>query len=159
MNTPQAQLLIQLLTQGDIAALGTLHKGEPAVSMVPYALWPQTGDWVIHVSRLATHTQDLQRHASVSLMVVGERQPGTPAQAVPRVSLAATAEVCPPESDAHAVAKAAYLARFPKSEPMFGFGDFSLVLLAPRSVRVVGGFAQAWSLTGEQYRQLMASVG
>jgi hypothetical protein len=39
---------------------------------------------------------------------------------------------------------------------MFGFGDFSLFLIEPDSVRVVGGFAQAWSLTRAQYLLAMS---
>ena len=38
MTPDQAQDLKQLLQQQDLAALGTLHRGEPFVSMVPYAL-------------------------------------------------------------------------------------------------------------------------
>ena len=58
----------------------------------------------------------------------------------------------------YAAARGAYLARFPDSEPMFGFGDFSLFLVEPSAVRGVAGFGQAWSLTGPQYRQFMAGT-
>ena len=157
MDITPSQILKQLLTQGEVASLGTLHKGEPAVSMVPYAVLAATGELVIHVSGLATHTQDMQRHAGVSVMVMGERLPDTPAQGVPRVTLAATAGFCPADHPQHDPAKAAYLQRFPSVEPLFGFSDFSLVLLSPRSARVVGGFAQAWSLTAVQVRQALAA--
>lgn len=156
MNASQAEALRHLLQGGEVAALGTLHNGEPAVSMVPYAILPGTGTIIIHVSRLATHTQDMQRHPGTSLMVMAPRALDTPVQGLARVSLGATAALCGPDAAAYAGSRAAFLAKFPTSEPMFGFGDFSLVTLTPRSVRFVGGFGQAWSATAAQYQHAMA---
>ena len=155
MDDPRFTLLRSLLHHQVIAALGTLHGGRPAVSMVPFVLSPDKA-LVIHVSRLATHTKDMERSPDVSLMVMAEREPSEMPQALARVSIAGRAEQCLPESAAYAAARQAYLSRFPESEPMFGFGDFSLVLIHPESVRVVGGFAQAWSLTRAQYLEAMA---
>ena len=53
-----------LLRQQDVAALGTLRRDEPFVSMVPYALLAD-GALVVHVSRLATHTRDMEEHPGV----------------------------------------------------------------------------------------------
>ena len=138
-----------------MAALGTLHQGEPFVSMAPYALLPG-GAFVVHVSRLATHTRDMERHAGVSLMVLGERTPDMPAQAVPRVTLQGEALPLARDGAEHGAAKQAYLARFPAAAEMFGFGDFQLFRIVPRAVRFVGGFAQAWSISGEDYARVMA---
>jgi putative heme iron utilization protein len=154
MQTDQAQRLRQLLNSQEIAALATLHQGEPAVSMVPYALLPGSGSLVIHVSRLATHTRDMQAHSGVSMLVLGERTPQMLAQELPRVSLQGQAHPCPPEAADYAPARQAYLARFPQSEEMFGFADFSLFLVVPRSLRFVGGFAQAGSMVAEDYVRL-----
>ena len=48
--------------------------------------------------------------------------------------------------------------RFPDTEPMFGFGDFSLFLIAPEAGRLVGGFAQARSLRGEEVLEALAAT-
>ena len=157
MTPEQAQDLKQLLQRQDLAALGTLHRGEPFVSMVPYALLAD-GRLVIHVSQLATHTRDMQEHPGVSVMVLGERAADSLPQEQPRASLQGEAHRCEPDAPDHAAARQAYLARFPHSEPMFGFGDFSLFLVTPRSVRFVAGFAQAFSLTGPDYAALMGSA-
>lgn len=156
MNPEHATALQRLLQTSDIAALATLHKGEPAVSMVPYALLPD-GRFVIHVSQLATHTRDMQEHAGVSLLVLGERAAGMLPQEQPRASLHGEAVRCGTDAPEYATARAAYLARFPESEPMFGFGDFSLFLVTPRAVRFVAGFAQAFSILGPEYRELMVA--
>lgn len=155
MKPEHALALRQLLQRQDVAALATLHKDEPAVSMVPYALLPD-GRFVIHVSQLATHTRDMQEHAGVGLLVLGERAAGMLAQEQPRASLHGEARPCLPDAPEYAAARAAYLTRFPESEPMFGFGDFSLFLVSPRAVRFVAGFAQAFSVTAPAWQELMA---
>lgn len=159
MNANQAGALRQLLEGQEIAALGTLHNGEPFVSMVPYALAPQGRGFVVHVSRLATHTKDMEQHPGVSLLVLDERSPEVPPQALARVTVQGEARPCPPEAPLYAAAKEAYLSRFPNSEDMFGFADFSLFVIEPRSLRVVGGFAQAWSVTAADYARCMGAGG
>ena len=62
------------------------------------------------------------------------------------------------DEPSYAAARAAYLARFPDTEFMFGFADFSLFLVTVRSVRFVAGFAQASSIPGDAYATLMSSA-
>jgi putative heme iron utilization protein len=159
MTGDQAEALRALLQGQEVAALGTLHQGEPFVSMVPYALRPDTGAFIVHVSRLATHTRDMEQHAGVSLLVTGERAAQVPPQALPRATLQGQAQRCAADGPEYAAARRCYLARFPQSEDMFGFADFSLFVILPRAVRFVGGFAQAWSATGENYAAAMAQGG
>lgn len=158
MNSMQGDAMRQLLERQEVAALGTLHNGEPFVSMVPYALVPLGRGLVIHVSRLATHTRDMENHAGVSLLVMDERAPEVPPQALPRVTIQGQANRCAEDSPLYEAARQAYLARFPNSQEMFGFADFSLFVIEPRSLRVVGGFAQAWSVTGADYARFMGAA-
>ena len=72
-----------------MAALGTLHRGDPAVSMVPFVLPVGETRLFIHVSGLATHTTDMQRHPRVSLLVMAEPASATSPQSLPRVTLQA----------------------------------------------------------------------
>ncbi len=157
MKPEQADALRQLLQRQDVAALGTLHRGEPFVSMVPFALLPD-GRVVIHVSRLATHTRDMEEHAGVSLLVTDQRSADVPAQALARTTLQGEAQRCPADAAEYAQARQCYLARFPQSEDLFGFADFSLFVVRPRAVRFVGGFAQAWSVTAEAYAAAMSAA-
>ena len=158
MKPEQAAALRQLLQRQDVAALGTLHRGEPFVSMVPFALLAD-GRVVIHVSRLATHTRDMEEHASVSLMVMDQRSDEVPAQALARATLQGEALRCAADAPDHQAARQCYLARFKDAEYLFDFADFSLFVVTPRAVRFVGGFAQAWSVTGEAYAVAMSLPG
>ncbi|MBL8482291.1 MAG: pyridoxamine 5'-phosphate oxidase family protein [Rhodocyclaceae bacterium] len=157
MDDQEARSLKNLVLQQDIAALATLHAGEPSLSMVPYALCADGREFVIHVSSLAAHTADMLAHPGVGLLITAARTPAVPAQAVARLSLQGSARPCPPGDASYAAARAAYLTRFPHSEPMFGFADFALFLIAPHSLRWVAGFARARSLGADSYASIMAT--
>jgi hypothetical protein len=146
MNPSQAKILRDLFHAQEVAALGTLHKEEPYVSMVPFALLPGAR-FVIHVSTLAAHTKDMLTHPQVSLLVIAPTTPGVAAQELARVTIQGEAVQYDPAEPGYAEARAAYLTRFPDSAMMFGFADFSLFAIVPTSVRFVGGFAQATTLS------------
>ncbi|MFM2066956.1 MAG: hypothetical protein RLZZ584_1865 [Pseudomonadota bacterium] len=148
MDTDTAATLRQLLDRQPVAALATLHRGEPAVSMVPFVLVPGTAELLIHVSALATHTADLRAHARASLLVMDEARADVMAQARARVSLACVAEPLARDDPRHAQARAAYLARFPDAAITFELADFVIVVLRPASARLVAGLGRAWSLAG-----------
>ena len=113
-------------------------------------------DFFIHVSGLASHTADMLAHPRVSLMVMAPQTPDVLPQALPRVSVQGVAERLLSDDAEYAAARAAYLARFPDSAPMFGFSDFSLFRITPKNARFVGGFAQAASLTPLNIEQALA---
>lgn len=149
-----ASALRELLHGQRIASLGTLHGGEPYVSMAPFAVVPGAR-FVIHVSTLAAHTRDMLEDPRVSLLVMAARGEGAPVQGWARVTLQGDAAQLEKDGPAYERAKQAYLDRFPESEPMFGFGDFSLFEIVPRSIRYVGGFAQAKSVTPETLGKIL----
>lgn len=150
MDAQTASDLRSLLDTASIAALATLHKGEPAVSMTPFAFLPAVPGLVVHVSALATHTQDMQKHTQVALLVTAQCEQHSQARALPRVSLSAQVRWLDPKSDGnlYSDAKAAYLQRFPDAKIAFELADFSLVLLTPKSARLIAGFGRAYSLVG-----------
>ncbi len=147
MTPAHAQLLRDLLRTQAVAALGTLHQGQPYVSMVPFALRPGSTDFIIHVSRLAAHTKDMLMHPAVSLLVTALPAPEVTPQETARITVQGEALQLARDTPGYASAQAAYLARFPQSEMMFGFADFSLFAIVPESIRFVGGFAQATTIS------------
>jgi putative heme iron utilization protein len=155
MKTEQADTLRWLLAVQPVAALATLHDGEPAVSMVPWAL-SNDARFVIHVSELAAHTADMRARPEVSLLVTAPLANGDSPLALPRLSVRGRAEPCPPGAPGYEAARAAYLTRLPEGEELFSFGDFSLFLITVMSARFVGGFAQAHSLTAAGLADIIA---
>lgn len=144
-----ASTLRALLQDTAAGALATLHRGDPAASMVPFAHDAAAGALLIHVSELATHTRDMRAHPAVSLLVMAAPGGDVPPQALARVAFAADARFVARDAPEYAAGRKLYLARFPQSVQTFALGDFSLVALLPRSARVVGGFGQAASLAGD----------
>lgn len=157
MESSEALALRSLLESQAVASLATLHKGEPAVSMVPFALLPGGQGFVIHVSRLATHTQDMLTDPAVGLMVIAVPGPAQSPLALPRVSVRGSARQCLPEAAEYGEARAAYLAKLPQSEELFSFADFSLFIIEVRSLRFVAGFGRALSVTPEQWVTVMSA--
>ncbi|MBU1222787.1 MAG: pyridoxamine 5'-phosphate oxidase family protein [Gammaproteobacteria bacterium] len=157
MNPAFAQTLHELLQTQQVAALGTLHQGQPYVSMVPFALLPGGSGFVIHVSQLAAHTKDMLSSPQVSLLVVAPPAPDVPVQGLARITVQGRAVQYANGTEGHAEAKAAYLARFPQSADLFSFADFSLFAIWPDSIRFVGGFAQATTLLPETLVEVLSA--
>jgi putative heme iron utilization protein len=152
VDTDARAALRRLLDRQTVAALATLHGDEPGVSMVPFALFTAADGGtriVIHVSELATHTRDMQRHARVALLVTGEAEPEVTPLARPRVALQCDAAELPRLAKDYIAAKKAYVGRFPDARPIFDLGDFSLFVLKPVSARLVAGFGKAFGLVAE----------
>ncbi len=156
MDADTSTLLRDLIVAGPVAALATLHRGEPAVSMVPYLLC-EDGGLLIHVSELATHTRDMREHPRVSLLVIAPPSADVPPQARARVSLAADARFLAPGGEKAGTARGAYLARFPDAAVTFELADFSLVRLEPVSARLVAGFGRAHALAGPALRDWLVA--
>jgi len=154
-------VLRDLLLGRGVAALATLHEGRPFASMVPFAATTVGGRirLVVHVSGLASHPRDMRAHADVCLLITAAESAGVPPQALPRVSIPAVAEFLSPAAPEHAALKGAYLEKFPDAAPLFGFADFALVALVPRSVRLVAGFARALTLAPETLLESLAQAG
>ncbi len=156
MDASESAALMSLLRTQPVASLATLHKGAPAVSMVPFALLPDGTGFVIHVSQLATHTQDMLHNPAVALLVTAPLAVGDSPLALPRASLQGQARPYQPDSAGHAQAREAYLAKLPDAEPLFSFGDFSLFVIEPESLRWVAGFGRAMSVVGERMRAVLS---
>lgn len=155
MNASHAEALRSLVHGQRIAALGTLHEGEPFVSMVPFAVLPGGAAFVIHVSHLASHTRDMLQHAGVSLMVAAPLEPDIAPQALARVTIQAAAARCDEGTPAHASARAAYIDHFPGAAELFSFADFEVFLLTPQACRFIGGFARATDVSTADLMQVL----
>ena len=155
MNTELTERLTQLVRKHSTAALGTLHAQAPYVSLVPYAVAADGSGFIIHVSTLAAHTKDMLADARVSLLIAEAEGGGKSTQALQRVSVQGVARRIAPDSPELHGLRAAYLARFPEAEQMFGFADFSIFLIRPAAARFVAGFGQAHSLSADSMVQLL----
>jgi len=155
MDASENLALRSLLASQPVASLSTLHKGEPAISMVPFAMLPDGRGFVVHVSQLATHTRDMRSDPAVGLMVMAPPGTADSPLALARVSIQGRARPCVPESPEYGPARGCYLAKLPQSEALFSFSDFSLFVIEVRSARFVAGFGRAMSMTARQFTDVV----
>ena len=132
----------RLLASHRWAALGTIgSRGYPAVSWVAYAARPP--GLILHLSRLAAHTRNLERTPKAAISVSEREIQDADPQCLARLSMEGNISAIAPESQGYEEAVRAYQERLPKSIPRFDFSDFMLVSFVPFSARFVGGFARA----------------
>lgn len=115
----------------------------PRLSMVPWAWDAQFACFVIHVSGLAAHTQAMEHHPAVSLLVCAGENDADSVHALERVAIEGVASTPPPGSVLGQGARQAYLQRFPEAEPMTQLADFRFVCITPSRARHVAGFGAA----------------
>jgi hypothetical protein len=72
-------------------------------------------------------------------------------QSLARVTIQGDAREVGAGHPEHGPAREAYLGRFPDADELFELADFSLFLIGVRSARLVGGFAQAVTLSPEGF--------
>jgi len=145
-----AAALAALLRGQRLATLATLRQGAPLASMTLYLAEPGFAGFLVHVSRLAWHTQDMAQDARVSLSVSeaddGRADPFTLMRASIRGDARQVANAAP-EFEA---LKSAWLARFPAQAINFELADFSFWRIVPRDARFVAGFGRIRNLSAAE---------
>jgi putative heme iron utilization protein len=141
--TSLAKNLLRTTRAGALATIDR-HTGHPFASLVNVAT-DSDGSLVILVSRLSTHTANLEAdaRASVLLAATGKGDP----LAHPRLTLIGSFRQMQHDDPDEARVRRRFLARHPKSELYASFGDFSFWRLAVISAHLNGGFARAADLT------------
>jgi putative heme iron utilization protein len=137
-----AKVLLRATRAGALATIDR-NTGHPFSSLVNVAT-DADGSPLILISRLATHTANLEAdpRASVLLAAAGKGDP----LAHPRLTvLGAFVRIAHDAPDA-ARAQRRFLSRHPKSRLYAGFGDFSFWRLRVVSAHFNGGFARAADL-------------
>jgi putative heme iron utilization protein len=135
-----------LLRATRAATLATLDRntGHPFASLVNVAT-DSDGSPLILVSRLATHTANLETDARASLLLA-EMGKGD-ALAHPRLTVLGRFHPLQRQADETARIRRRFLARHPKSELYVDFPDFAFSRMDVASAHLNGGFARAADLT------------
>ena len=135
-----------LLRATRAGALATIDRntGHPFASLVNVAT-DSDGSPLILISRLSTHTANLEAdgRASLLLAAAGKGDPLTH----PRLTLIGSFGQVTRDDPEELRVRRRFLARHPKSELYAGFGDFSFWRLDAVSAHLNGGFARAADLT------------
>jgi putative heme iron utilization protein len=137
-----AKALLRATRAGSLATLDR-NSGHPFASLVNVAT-DMDGSPLILVSRLSTHTANLEVDGRASLLLAATGK-GDPL-AHPRLTLLGSFAPVAREGTEGPRVRRRFLARHPKSELYAGFGDFSFWRLNVVSAHLNGGFARAADL-------------
>src|ERR1051326_8530795 len=137
-----AKMLLRSTRAGTLATIDR-NTGHPFASLVNVAT-DADGSPLILVSRLSTHTANLEQdgRASVLLASTGKGDP----LAHPRLTLLGAFKPLARDDAAEPRGRRLFLARHPKSNLYAGFADFSFWQLDVVSAHLNGGFARAADL-------------
>lgn len=146
MDQQSEQTLARMIRETRVAALGTLHDGEPNLALVAYAFAVDFSAFYIHVSKLGKHTIDMENDPRVGLLITETDDRRADPQTLARVSMRGTAVMLPRTDPGYLQVKNIYLERFPEAEQLFSLGDFNIWKITPKSGRFVAGFGRAFNL-------------
>ncbi|HWE78263.1 MAG TPA: DUF2470 domain-containing protein [Pseudolabrys sp.] len=150
-----ARSLLRTTRAGTLATLDRTS-GYPFVSLVNVAS-DADGAPLILVSRLATHTANLEVDARASLLLAPTGKGD--ALAHPRLTVLGTFLRIAQECADDVPLRRRFLARHPKSELYAGFGDFCFWRMDVVSAHLNGGFARAADLTATDVLSDLSDAG
>jgi putative heme iron utilization protein len=140
-----AKTLLRVTRAGALATIDR-NTGHPFASLVNVAT-DCDGAPLILISRLATHTANLEADGRASLLLASAGK-GDPL-AHPRLTLIGSFMQIARDDRREPRLRRRFLARHPKSELYAGFGDFSFWRLDTVSAHLNGGFARAADLKAD----------
>ena len=146
MDADTAALLRQLILRQRVAHLATLRDGAPMASMTLYMPERDFSAFYVHVSRLAWHTQDMQKDARVALSIAETDDRRADPFTLMRVTIRGSAV------QSAQGPKDEWLRRFPEQAINFELADFSFWKIVPRDARFVAGFGRIHNLSAAELR-------
>jgi putative heme iron utilization protein len=155
MDTTLQKTLAHLIRAEQYAALGTLRDGAPFVSMILFAASPDFQSFYTLISKLAHHTQDIDRDPRVSLLIIesGEDVSEDPQQRA-RLTIVGEALVVAVDSLGRESIETLYTEKYPQAGFNLTLNDFTFYRITPRHARYVAGFAQAFNLLPEDLERI-----
>jgi putative heme iron utilization protein len=154
MERQVLEAIRDLIGSHQVLGLAVIVDGDPEASLLPYAVRPDDGAVYVQASGLARHTRGLQPGGHVGVLIHAPESPGTDPLQTPRLTVQATVTVLDREGEAFAKAREIFVARFPGAEMTLSLGDFNLYELAFGRGRYVAGFAQAFNLGPDTFKDI-----
>ena len=139
--------LAALIRGERIAHLATLRQGAPMASMTLFYAEDGFAGLLVHVSRLAWHTQDMAQDPQVALSIAQADDARADPFTLMRISIRGKAVQLPGEQPE---LRAVWLMKYPEQKINFELADFSFWRIAPRDARFVAGFGRIHNLSAAE---------
>jgi heme iron utilization protein len=154
MDRQILEAIRDMMASHRVLGLAVLVDGEPEASLLPYAVRADYGAVYVQASGLARHSRGLQPGARVGVLIHEDDAADADPLQTKRLTLQATVAVLDRESDAFAASRALFVARFPGADLTLSLGDFNLYELTLGRGRYVAGFAQAFNVGPDTFREI-----
>jgi len=154
MDQAVVEAIRRMLTTRKVLCLALIVDGETAASLLPFAVAPDFLGVYVQASSLARHSRGLQAGGKVGLLVHDPDTDDADPLQIARLSVQATIEPLERDTGEFNAASEVFRGRFPTAALTLSFGDFSLYRLRFDRGRFVAGFAQAYDLDAETFREL-----
>jgi putative heme iron utilization protein len=156
MERAALESIHDLLMSSRVLALAVLVDGEPEAALLPYAVREDFGAVYVQGSGLARHTRGLLPGARVGLLVHASDTAEADPMQLPRLAVQATVRVLDKAGGEFTPAAALFTGRFPNAETTLSLGDFNLYELTLGRGRYVEGFARAFNVGPETFKEVAA---
>ena len=143
-----------LMSSTRVLALAVIVDGEAEAAMLPFASSPGFGAVYVQASGLARHSRGLTPGAQVGLLVHASDTPDRDPMQLPRLLAQATVRILDRETDEFASIAARFIDRFPGAKMTLNLEDFNLYELTLGRGRYVEGFAKAFNVGPETFREI-----
>jgi hypothetical protein len=154
MDRQVLEAIRDLVATHRVLSLAVVVDGEPQASLLPFAVRPDYGALYVQASGLARHSKGLQPGARVGLLIHENESADADPLQTKRMTVQATVAVLDRDGDAFAAAREVFVGRFPGAELTLSLGDFNLYELTLGRGRYVAGFAQAFNIGPETFREI-----
>ena len=154
MERQVLEAIRDMIASHRVLGLAVVVDGEAEASLLPYAARPDYAAVYVQASGLARHSRGLQPGARVGVLIHENDEPEADPLQTKRMAVQATVTVLDRESDAFAPARDLFVARFPGAEMTLSLGDFNLYELQFGRGRYVAGFAQAFNLGTDTFKEI-----
>jgi putative heme iron utilization protein len=144
----------RLLDSTRVLSLAVVVDGDPEAALLPFARRDDYGAVYVQASGLARHARGLDTGARVGVLVHASDTPSADPMQLPRLLIQATVAVLDKSSAEFASASGRFVARFPGADVTLGLADFNLYELTFGRGRYVEGFARAFNVGPDTFREL-----
>jgi putative heme iron utilization protein len=156
MDRDVLQAIRNLLQVSRVLSLAVLVDGDPEAALLPFACRADYAALYVQASGLARHARGLQPGARVGVLVHASDAAGSDPMQLPRLTVQATVAVLDKASAPFASAGDVFTARFPAAAVTLELADFNLYELTLGRGRYVEGFARAFNVGPDTFRDLAA---
>ena len=154
MDRDTLEAIRRMLTTRKVLCLTLIIDGEAAASLLPFAVAPGFLGVYVQASSLARHSRGLLAGAKVGLLVHDPDTDDVDPLQIARLSVQATVEPLERDTGECKAAADVISGRFPTANLTLTLADFRLYRLRFDHGRFIAGFAQAYDLTPETFREM-----